>query len=33
VTAVDTEAGLVTLDVAANVGDRPVLQGSVVVSA
>jgi len=32
VTAVDPDAGLVTLEVAANVGDRPVLQGSVVVS-
>jgi acyl dehydratase len=32
VTAVDDEAGLVTLEVAAQVGDRPVLQGSVVVA-
>jgi acyl dehydratase len=32
VTAIDPESGLVTLEVAASVGDRPVLQGSVVVS-
>jgi acyl dehydratase len=31
VTAIDREAGLVTVEVAASVGDRPVLQGSVVV--
>jgi acyl dehydratase len=33
VTAVDADSGLVTLEVAAQVGDRPVLQGSVVVAA
>jgi acyl dehydratase len=33
VTAIDRQAELVTLEVAANVGDRPVLEGSVVVSA
>jgi acyl dehydratase len=33
VTAVDEDAALVTLEVEARVGDRPVLQGSVVVSA
>jgi acyl dehydratase len=32
VTAVDETAGLVTLEVEAHVGDRPVLHGSVVVS-
>jgi acyl dehydratase len=32
VTAVDADAGLVTIDVAAGVGERPVLEGSVVVS-
>jgi acyl dehydratase len=33
VTAIDPETGLVTLEVAATVGDRAVLQGSVVVRA
>jgi acyl dehydratase len=33
VTAVDAGTGLVTLAVAASVGNRPVLQGTVVVSA
>lgn len=33
VTAVDEASGLVTLEVEARVGDRPVLEGSVVVSA
>jgi acyl dehydratase len=33
VTAVDRDAGTVTVEVAAHVGDRPVLQGSVVVAA
>ena len=33
VTAVDEATGLVTLEVEAHVGDRPVLQGSVVVSS
>ena len=32
VTEVDPETGLVTLDVAASVGERPVLQGQVVVA-
>ena len=33
VTSVDDVAGTVTLEVEARIGDRPVLQGSVVVSA
>ena len=32
VTVIDPETGLVTLDVAASVGERPVLQGQVVVA-